>query len=173
MQKELNEVLDFVKKDLDNLKVQSNKNVWEIEDKNDLIFILGEKLIDKSYEIDNFTECEKIFYLCKSFDDEAQSSGDFYSFYSSELGIYAYDIDKYFEIIGAKEISKILNKINGLFNESIPFDSDERDEYISNIYEEFQEELDEYYDEYSNYCDKLQDLLYDYAIKNKEKFNIN
>lgn len=173
MEKDLNEVLDFVKKDLENLEDKACKNIWEIEDKNDFNFILGEKLIDKSSELDNFNECEKVFYLCKSFDDEVQSSGDFYSFYCSELGKYTYDIERYFKIIGANEISKIMNKINSLFDEEIPSDIDERDEYISDIYNEFEEKFDEYYDEYSNYCDNLQDLLYDYAMKNKEEFNLN
>lgn len=170
MRKKLKDALNFIKNDFKKLKETSKKGIWQTDSESDLVFLLGNKLIDFSDNFDDFTEVEKTFYLCKIFDDEVQSSGDFYSLYTSENGKYVYDVVNCFKIIGSKETSEIIDKVNNLFDKKLPSDFNERDEYIDSVYDDIEEEMDELYDEYSEYSDNIENLLYEYAIKNKDQF---
>lgn len=167
----INNVLRFIKKDLKELDEKSN-NIWNVDNKSDLVYLLYERLIDRLEDFDKFTECEKIFYLCKAFCDELESSGDFNSVYCTDICDYARDISNYFKIIGANQISDIISNINDLFDDDILLDKDEREEFLLDCDEEIDEQLEEYFDEYSEYSDDLEDLLYNYVINNKEKFNV-
>ena len=168
----LKDIFKFIKKDISDLKEKGKTDIWSIEDKSDFVYILNDKLIDHSSEIETFTEIEKVFYLCNNFDNEVQSCGGFYSVYTSDLGEYAYELPESFEKIGALEIAQVLKKLNELFSEKLPKDQGEREEYIDSVMEEIEEKMDEYFDEYSEYSNDLYLLLYDYAIKNKAEFKI-
>ena len=166
------EVINWIKNDIKNLREKAKKSVWEETDKSDFVFIMNKKLIDHSSEIEKFTESEKVFYLCNGFDNEVQSCGGFYSVYILDIGAYAYELPNYFRILGLNKIAEIIEKINQLYDKKLPIDHDEREEYIDSVYESIAEKMDEYYDEYSKLANNIYLVLYDYAIKNKDNFKI-
>ena len=171
MSGKLDEIFNFIKKDFEKMKESSKENKTELEeDKSEFIYQLGDKLITRSQNFDEFTECEKVFYCCKTFNDEVLSSGNFYSVYTSYIGEYVYDIVKYFELLGSIELSKIIKKANAVFPKKLPKDRDKRDEYVSSIYEKIENELEACCEEYQEYSDLIDDLLYEFAIKNKNEF---
>ena len=165
---DLKSILDFIKKD--NTDLRKKENIWALKDKSDFVYLMNEKLIDQSTRINDFTKSEKLFYICNNFDNEVQSSGDFYSVYVSDIGAYVYELPTYFRELGLEELASIIEKVNLLFDKKLPIDNDEREEYIDSIHEEIEEKLNEYFEEYSNHNNDLYLLLYDYAIKNKDNF---
>lgn len=169
---DLKKVFSFIKNDITKLKKEEKESIWKIKDKSDFVFLMSEKLIDHSSEIDNFTDSEKIFYVCSIFDSEAQSNGSFYSCYTSDIGAYVYELPSYFKEIGFDELGLIIDKVNSLFEKKLSSDQTEREEYIDSVYEDIEDKMNEYFDEYCNNSNDLYMFLYDYAMKNKDDFKI-
>lgn len=151
---------------------KSIKEILNIKNKNDLVFTLYLKLLDKvgnQENIEILTNEERNVYLSLLFYNELASLDSLFDFYVDSYGFYCYKIVDALNEVGAKESSLLLKEANDLFPDLLP--EDERDEYFDNfVDDEIEEKLEEYTENILEELENLDEILYKYIVKNKDKF---
>lgn len=151
------------------------KNIWKIENREELISHLLDLLDQKSKDGDDMeklNEIERVFYLANWIEMEV-GSGGFHSLFTGYLGEFYDEFQSVYEEIGAKNMARICRDAVKRFKEAVPgekFDFEQNVEFIideDNCYEMF-DDLDE---EMYEYPDDTAELLYKYALRNKGDFS--
>ena len=149
------------------------KNIWKIKDKNKFIIALLEHLEEKTDygdDLSGLSRPERIFYVVQMVEMEVNNGG-FSQFFSNSSGDFSNEIVDAFTEIGADATAGICRKAIGVFGREIPADQDERDEMLEELEsDEIDEILEECDSAFYEYEDNLNELNYNYVMKNKQYF---
>ncbi|MEA4832478.1 MAG: DUF4375 domain-containing protein [Oscillospiraceae bacterium] len=149
-------------------------SIWKISDKNQFLIAMNSYLCRKcnyGEDIGKLTEAEKIFYLNIQFESEVNNGG-FSQFFFNSSGDFANETSNSLHIIGAEQTEKIYNKALLTLGGNLPKDQSDRQELLDSILTEAVDEiLNECDTEFYKYPDNLEDLNFQFIIKNREQFN--
>ena len=116
------------------------------------------------------SEAERIFYITQSLEMEVNNGG-FSQFFYNFSGSFSNELVSAFTAIGANATAAICQKAISAFGREIPVDRDERQDMLDELEcEEIDEILEECDDDFYDYEDNLNELNYNFVIKNKESF---
>lgn len=151
------------------------KNIWKINNKEEMISYLLDFLDEKSKNgdhMDKLNEVERVFYIASLIEMEV-GSGGFHSLFCGYIGDLYDEFQSVYEEIGAKNMARICRDAVALLKGLIPegeFDFETAVDIITTkdeCYDMFDELDDQVYD----YPDDTAELLYKYAIRNKGDFS--
>lgn len=149
------------------------ENIWELTDADDFVIALMEHLENKTQYGDDMSclsEAERVFYITQSLEMEVNNGG-FSQFFYNSSGSFSNELVSAFTAIGANATAAICQKAISAFGREIPVDRDERQDMLDELEcEEIDEILEECDDDFYNYEDNLNELNYNFVIKNKESF---
>ena len=156
--------------------VKGNNNmehIWNLTDTNDFVVAMTEHLDNKTQygeDMSALSEAERIFYITQTLEMEVNNGG-FSQFFYNSSGNFSNELVGAFTAIGANATAAICQKAISAFGRDIPVDRDERlkmlDELESDELDEIFEECD---DAFFAYEDDLNELNYNFVMKNKESF---
>ena len=160
----------FKKKDKVN---DSMEHIWKLTDKNDFVVAMTEYLDHKTQYGDNMSvlsEAERIFYITQTLEMEVNNGG-FSQFFYNSGGDFAHELVSAFAAIGANTTAAICQKALSAFGRDIPADREEREEMLDELEsEEIDEILEECDNAFLDYEDDLNELNYQFVMKNRESF---
>lgn len=149
------------------------EHIWSLTDTNDFVVAMTEHLYNKTQYGDDMSvlsEAERIFYITQILEMEVNNGG-FSQFFYNSSGEFSNELVKAFTAIGANATAAICQKAVAAFGRDIPVDRDEREEMLDELEsEELDHILGECDDAFFEYEDNLNELNYNFAIKNKESF---
>ena len=149
------------------------EHIWNLVDTNDFVVAMMEYLDDKSQYGDNMSvlsEAERIFYITQTLEMEVNNGG-FSQFFYNSSGNFSNDLVSAFTAIGANATAAICQKAITAFGRDIPVDRDEREEMLAELEsEKIDEILEECDDAFYDYEDNLNELNYNFVMKNREFF---
>ena len=164
----------FKKKDK---AVKGNNNmdhIWNLTDTNDFVVAMTEHLDNKTQygeDMSALSEAERIFYITQTLEMEVNNGG-FSQFFYNSSGNFSNELVGAFTAIGANATAAICQKAISAFGRDIPVDRDEREEMLDELEsDEFDEILEECDNAFYDYEDNLNELNYNFVMKNKEFFN--
>ena len=157
--------------------VKGNDNmehIWNLTDTNDFVVAMTEHLNNKTQygeDMSALSEAERIFYITQSLEMEVNNGG-FSQFFYNSSGNFSNELVGAFTAIGANATAAICQKAISAFGRDIPVDRDEREEMLDELEsDEFDEILEECDNAFYDYEDNLNELNYNFVMKNKEFFN--
>ena len=113
---------------------------------------------------------ERIFYITQILEMEVNNGG-FSQFFYNSSGDFSNELVGAFTAIGANATAAICQKAISAFGRDIPVDRNEREEMLDeleiDVIDEILEECDS---AFCDYEDDLNQLNYNFVIKNKESF---
>jgi hypothetical protein len=149
------------------------ENIWELTDANDFVIALMEHLENKTQYGDDMSclsEAERIFYITQSLEMEVNNGG-FSQFFYNSSGDFSNELVGAFTAIGANATAAICQKAILAFGRDIPVDRNEREEMLDELEnDEIDEILEECDSAFCDYEDNLNELNYNFVMKNKESF---
>ena len=149
-------------------------DIWNIDNRNDMIIALGSWLSRKcnyGEDIDKLSPTEQIVFFIFQLEAEVNNGG-FTQYFGNFTGIYANETLTALRKIGAIETANICKNVFSYFGETIPTDRDEYDEFIGKTLTDEVEALLHQYDmEFFKFPDNLTELTYKFAIDNKAQFS--
>ncbi|MBQ4467231.1 MAG: DUF4300 family protein [Firmicutes bacterium] len=154
------------------------QEILELEDPEDLSIEMDSYLFDKcSYgeNMDALNEYEKTVFLVEELQDEVNNGG-FDQYFINSSGDHWVDAIEACKEIGAVKTADLLEKASKAYGVEIPLDYDLRQDMMSELPEDgdYWDKLDEldsiFYGDTGDYEDRDQ-LIYDYCMKNRDKFN--
>ena len=159
---------DKVVKENDNLE-----HIWNLTDTNDFVVAMTEHLDNKTQygeDMSALSEAERIFYITQTLEMEVNNGG-FSQFFYNSSGNFSNELVGAFTAIGANVTATICQKAISAFGRDIPVDRDEREEMLDELEsDEFDEILEECDKAFCDYEDNLNELNYNFVMKNKEFF---
>lgn len=168
------EVINQSFTEFNNLMNMDLKDIFTLEDENKFVTAMSNYLGKKSDYGDNLevlSECERIFYTTDIFEGEINNGG-FEQYIYNSSGQTANEIITALNIIGAKQITEIYQKVFDIFSCEIPTEQEKREEWFDKKLDDTLGELIEQCDsDYYNLSLDTDKLKYNYAMKNKEYFS--
>ena len=159
---------DKVVKENDNLE-----HIWNLTDTNDFVVAMTEHLDNKTQygeDMSALSEAERIFYITQTLEMEVNNGG-FSQFFYNSSGNFSNELVGAFTAIGANATAAICQKAISAFGRDIPVDRYEREEMLDELEsDEFDEILEECDNAFFDYDDNLNELNYNFVMKNKEFF---
>ena len=167
-------LFDLFKKKDKAIKGNDNmERIWNFTDANDFVVAMTEYLDNKTnYGEDMFvlSEAERIFYITQTLEMEVNNGG-FSQFFYNSGGNFSNELVGAFTAIGANATAAICQKAISAFGCDIPVDRDEREDMLDELgSDEIDEILEECDRAFFDYEDNLNDLNYNFVMKNKEFF---
>ena len=160
----------FKKKDK---TVNNMERIWELTDKNDFVVAMTERLDRKTqygHNMSVLSEAERIFYITQTLEMEVNNGG-FSQFFYNSGGNFSNEVVSAFHAIGADTTADICRKAISAFGRDIPVDREEREAMLNELEsEEIDEILEECDNAFFDYEDDLNELNYNFVMKNKESF---
>ena len=157
--------------------VKGNNNmehIWNLTDTNDFVVAMTEHLDNKTQygeDMSALSEAERIFYITQTLEMEVNNGG-FSQFFYNSSGNFSNELVGAFTAIGANATAAICQKAISAFGRDITVDRDEREEMLDGLEsDEFDEILEECDNAFYDYEDNLNELNYNFVMKNKEFFN--
>ena len=168
-------LFDMFKKKDKVIKGNDNmEHIWNLTDTNDFVVAMTEHLNNKTQygeDMSALSEAERIFYITQSLEMEVNNGG-FSQFFYNSSGNFSNELVGAFTAIGANATAAICQKAISAFGRDIPVDKDEREEMLDELEsDEFDEILEECDNAFYDYEDNLNELNYNFVMKNKEFFN--
>lgn len=149
------------------------EHIWSLADTNDFVVAMTEHLDDKTQYGDDMSvlsEAERIFYITQTLEMEVNNGG-FSQFFYNSSGNFSNELVSAFTAIGANATAAICQKAIAAFGRDIPVDRDKREEMLDELEsEEIDEILEECDGAFYDYEDNLNELNYNFVMKNKESF---
>ena len=159
---------DKVVKENDNME-----HIWNLTDTNDFVVAMTEHLDNKTQygeDMSALSEAERIFYITQTLEMEVNNGG-FSQFFYNSSGNFSNELVGAFTAIGANATAAICQKAISAFGRDIPVDRDEREEMLDELEsDEFDEILEKCDNAFCDYEDNLNELNYNFVMKNKEFF---
>jgi hypothetical protein len=156
--------------------VKGNDNmehIWNLTDTNDFVVAMTEHLDNKTQygeDMSALSEAERIFYITQTLEMEVNNGG-FSQFFYNSSGNFSNELVGAFTAIGANATAAICQKAISAFGRDIPVDRDEREEMLDELEsDEFDEILEECDSAFLDYEDNLNELNYNFVMKNKKSF---
>ena len=156
--------------------VKGNDNmehIWNLTDTNDFVVAMTEHLDNKTQygeDMSALSEAERIFYITQTLEMEVNNGG-FSQFFYNSSGNFSNELVVAFTAIGANATAAICQKAISAFGRDIPVDRDEREEMLDELEsDEFDEILEKCDNAFCDYEDNLNELNYNFVMKNKEFF---
>ena len=152
------------------------EQIWNLTDKNDFVIAMKEHLDKKTQygeDMSVLSKEERIFYITQTLEMEVNNGG-FSQFFYNSSGDFANELVGAFAAIGANATVAICQSAIEALGCDIPIDRDERQEMLDELefeYEWIEEVLEECDEAFFSYEDNLNELNYDFVMKNKEQFN--
>ena len=151
----------------------SMEHIWSLTDTNDFVIAMKEHLDEKSQYGENMSvlsEAERIFYITQTLEMEVNNGG-FSQFFFNSSGNFSNELVSAFSSIGANTTAAICQKAIAVFGRDIPVDRGDRQDMLAELEsDEIDELLRECDDAFYAYEDDLNELNYNYVIKNKASF---
>ena len=149
------------------------EHIWNLTDTNDFVVAMTEHLDNKTQygeDMSALSEAERIFYITQTLEMEVNNGG-FSQFFYNSSGNFSNELVGAFTAIGANATAAICQKAISAFGRDIPVDRDEREEMLDELEsDEFDEILEECDNAFYDYEDNLNELNYNFVMKNKEFF---
>ena len=149
------------------------EHIWSLTDTNDFVIAMTEHLDNKTQcgnDMSVLSEAERIFYITQTLEMEVNNGG-FSQFFYNSGGNFSNELVRAFTAIGANATAAICQKAVAAFGRDIPVDRDEREEMLDELEsEEIDEILEECDGAFYDYEDDLNELNYNFVMKNKESF---
>ena len=149
------------------------EHIWNLTDTNDFVVAMTEHLDNKTQygeDMSALSEAERIFYITQTLEMEVNNGG-FSQFFYNSSGNFSNELVGAFTAIGANATAAICQKAISAFGRDIPVDRDEREEMLDELEsDEFDEILEECDSAFYDYEDNLNELNYNFVMKNKESF---
>lgn len=149
------------------------EHIWSLTDTNDFVVAMIEHLENKTRYGDDMSvlsKAERIFYITQALEMEVNNGG-FSQFFYNSSGNFSGELVSAFTAIGAKATAAICRKAIAAFGRDIPVDRDEREKMLDEMdSDEIDEILDECDSAFYDYEDDLNELNYNFVMKNKESF---
>ena len=150
------------------------EHIWNLTDTTDFVIAMKEHLDKKTKygeDMSVLSDAERIFYITQTLEMEVNNGG-FYQFFYNSSGNFSNELVGAFTAIGANTTAAICQKAINAFGREIPVDRDERQEMLDELEsDEIDEILDECDDAFFAYEEDLNELNYNFVMKNKEKFS--
>ena len=163
----------FKKKDKGIKKNANMEDIWALTDTNDFVVAMTEYLDNKTKygeDMSVLSKEERIFYITQTLEMEVNNGG-FSQFFYNSSGDFSNDLVGAFTAIGANATATICKKAILAFGRDIPVDRNEREEMLDELEnDEIDEILEECNSAFYDYEDDLNQLNYDFVMKNKESF---
>lgn len=175
-------MLKFLKKKKVDKSVSSFKDlldtnitdIWKIENKNSFIIAMDSWVCKKcNYgdDIDKLSLQEQVFFITQRLEAEVNNGG-FSQFFYNSSGNFANELFDSFVTIGAEKTAQICKKAVEIFGCKIPTDRAERDAFLDQMLtDNINAVLHECDNMFYECLDNIEELNYQYIIKNKEYFN--
>lgn len=149
------------------------EHIWGLTDINEFIIAMTEYLDNKTQYGDDMSvlsDAERIFYITQTLEMEVNNGG-FSQFFYNSGGNFSNELVRAFTAIGAKATAAICQKAVAAFGCDIPVNKDEREDMLDDLdSEEIDEILKECDAAFYAYEDNLNELNYNFVMKNKESF---
>ena len=159
---------DKVVKENDNLE-----HIWNLTDTNDFVVAMTEHLDNKTQygeDMSALSEAERIFYITQTLEMEVNNGG-FSQFFYNSSGNFSNELVDACTAIGANATAAICLKAISAFGRDIPVDRDKREEMLDELESDAIDEILEECDSaFFDYEDNLNELNYNFVMKNKESF---
>jgi hypothetical protein len=156
--------------------VKGNDNmehIWNLTDTNDFVVAMTEYLGNKTQygeDMSALSEAERIFYITQTLEMEVNNGG-FSQFFYNSSGNFSNELVGAFTKIGANATASICQKAISAFGRDIPVDEDAREEMLDELEgDEFDAILEECDCAFFDYKDNLDELNYNFVMKNKLEF---
>ena len=156
--------------------VKGNDNmehIWNLTDTNNFVVAMTEHLDNKTQygeDMSALSEAERIFYITQTLEMEVNNGG-FSQFFYNSSGNFSNELVGAFTAIGANATAAICQKAISAFGRDIPVDRDEREEMLDELgSDEIDEILEECDSAFLDYEDNLNELNYNFVMKNKKSF---
>lgn len=167
-------LFDLFKKKDKAIKGNDNmERIWNLTDTNDFVVAMTEYLDNKTNygeDMSVLSEAERIFYITQTLEMEVNNGG-FSQFFYNSGGKFSNELVVAFTAIGANATAAICQKAISAFGCDIPVDRDEREDMLDELEsDEIDEILEECDGAFFDYEDNLNDLNYNFVMKNKEFF---
>jgi len=150
------------------------EHIWSLTDTNDFVIAMTEHLNEKTQYGDDLSvlsDAERIFYITQTLEMEVNNGG-FSQFFYNSSGDFSNELVGAFTAIGANATAAICQKAIDAFGRDIPADRDARIELLEKLEgDEFDEILEECDDAFFAYEEDLNELNYNFVMKNKEQFS--
>ena len=163
----------FKKKDKGIKKNANMEDIWALTDTNDFVVAMTEFLDHKTKygeDMSVLSKEERIFYITQILEMEVNNGG-FSQFFYNSSGDFSNELVGAFTAIGANATAAICQKAISAFGRDIPVDRNEREEMLDELGNDVIDEILEECDSaFCDYEDDLNQLNYNFAIKNKESF---
>ncbi len=149
------------------------EHIWSLTNMNDFVVAMTEYLDNKTQygeDMSVLSEAERIFYITQALEMEVNNGG-FSQFFYNSSGDFSNELVSAFTAIGANAIAAICQKAIAAFGRDIPVDRDERQDMLDELEnDEIDEILEECDSAFYDYEDNLNELNYNFVMKNKESF---
>ena len=163
----------FKKKDKGIKKNANMEDIWALTDTNDFVVAMTEYLDNKTKygeDMSVLSKEERIFYITQTLEMEVNNGG-FSQFFYNSSGDFSNELVGAFTAIGANATAAICKKAILAIGRDIPVDRNEREEMLDELEnDEIDEILEECDSAFCDYEDDLNQLNYDFVMKNKESF---
>lgn len=150
------------------------EHIWKLTDPNDFVIAMTEHLNEKTQygeDVSALSDAERIFYIAQTLEMEVNNGG-FSQFFYNSSGDFSSELVGAFTTIGANTTAAICQKAIDAFDRDIPVDRDERQEMLDELEgDELDEILAECDAAFFAYEDNLNELNYNFVMKNKEQFS--
>ena len=166
-------LFDIFKKNKPNKSSSDMDCIWKLTDANDFVIAMTEHLDNKTQYGDNMSvlsEAERTFYITQTLEMEINNGG-FSQFFYNTSGNFSNELVSAFTVIGATATAAICQKAISALGQVIPIDRDERQSLLDELEgEKLNEILEECDNAFFAYEDDLNELNYNFVMKNKESF---
>jgi len=163
----------FKKKDKLPKEKPNLEHIWSLADTNDFVVAMTEHLDNKTRygkKMSVLSKAERIFYITQTLEMEVNNGG-FSQFFYNSSGNFSNELVGAFTAIGANATAAICQKAISAFGRKIPVDTDKREEMLDELQsEEIDEILEECDSAFFDYEDDLNELNYNFVMKNKKFF---
>ena len=150
------------------------EHIWNLTDTNDFVIAMTEHLNEKTLygeDMSILSDAERIFYITQTLEMEVNNGG-FSQFFYNSSGNFSNELVGAFTSIGANTTAAICQRAIDAFGRDIPVDRYERQEILDELEsDELDEALGECDEEFFAYEDNLNELNYNFVMKNKEQFS--
>ncbi len=150
------------------------EHIWNLTDTNDFVIAMTEYLNKKTQygeDMSALSDAERIFYITQTLEMEVNNGG-FSQFFYNSSGDFSNELVGAFTAIEAHTTAAICQKAIDAFGCDIPVDRDERQELLDELESaELDEIFEECDDAFFAYEDDLNELNYNFVMKNMEQFN--
>ena len=151
----------------------SMKYIWRLTDTNEFVIAMTEHLDKKTQygdDMSGLSEAERIFYITQTLEMEV-SNGGFSQFFYNSSGDFSNELVSAFTAIGANKTAAICQKAIDAFGCEIPVDRAARVELLDKLENDnIDKVFEECDDAFFSYEEDLNELNYNFVMKNKEQF---